>query len=522
MTNSSESEKANKKEDLTGKDRIVKNVLTGWGAYLIFLVSGFIMPRLIDNYEGQFALGIWDFSWTFINYLSMSGMGLVSALNRYVPRYRTTGELEKLGKTVSTVVLMQIVIALFVLTVTVILFFIIPFYFSDRLGEQTGVASRVVLFLGAGLAVEILFETSRGVIAGYHRWDIVNGINSLSRIASVVGMIIVLLMGGGLTGLAVVYFAVTCVFMLVRYFISKRLCSDITVNFSSASIAIAKEMLLFGGKTVIVTLPRIILLQTINVFIAASLGPAALAIFTRPVVLVKYVSTFITRFSFVLTTTAGALQASGDEHGLREFNLETTRISVALTLPLLIILATFGDTIIEVWMGSDYVNHQLIILLALGTFLPTSQQTVIRILIGMNMHGRLGLISFAAVLLVFVPGYLYISNTGWTLINAAGLFVASEVISAGVIIPIYACKLLHIPLYQYLKRAFMVPVLACSVFLGIILLNRILLDDRLLLALFSGLFSGGIVLVLLYWKFLLTTAQRSKLSGYMRKKSPVR
>ena len=517
MTDSSESIKANKAEDLTGRDKMVKNVLTGWVSYLIFLVSGFIMPRLIDNYEGQFALGVWDFSWTFINYLGMSGMGLASALNRFVPRYRTTGEMEKLGNTVSTVVVLQIMVALFVSTISIILFFIIPVYFSDRLGEQTGVASWVVLLLGGGLAVEMLFDASRGVISGYHRWDIVNGINSLSRIASVICMIIALMMGGGLISLGAVYFVVTCFFMLTRYFISKRLCSDITIKFSSASMVIAKEMILFGTKTVVLLLPRIFLLQTVNVIVAVSLGPAALAIFTRPVALAKYIGTFISRFSFVLTPTAGALQAAGKEQELREFVLETTRISVAITLPLLMILAVFGDVVIRVWMGDDYVNHALIIIFAIGTFLPASQQTIVRILMGMNMHGRLGLISFGVILLVFVVGYYYISRSEWTLINAAILVVLSETIGAGIVIPIYACKYLNIPFYEYLKKAFFAPVLVCCIFLGIMLLNRALFNDNLFFAMFSGLLTGGSVLAFTYWKFMLTVEQRSKVSGYMTK-----
>ncbi|HED16890.1 MAG TPA: transporter [Gammaproteobacteria bacterium] len=517
MTDSIKPEQTNKPEDLTGRDKIVKNVLTGWVTYLVFLVSGFIMPRLIDNYAGQFALGIWDFCWTFINYIGISGLGLSGALNRFVPGYRTTGELHKLNQAVSTVVVMQAVLALFVITASVIVFFLIPVYFSDRLGDQVGVASWVVLLLGASMSVEMLFDASKGVLTGYHRWDVVNAIFSLSRIASTTGMIIALLVGGGLVSLGAVYFIVTSVFMLVRYFVTRKLCPDITVKLSLTKMAIAKEMFLFGIKTHVITLPRIFLLQTINIIVAASMGPAALAIFTRPVALVKYIDSFISRFSFVLTPIAGAIQASGDDQELRDFVLETTRTSVAITLPLLMLLAVFGDVVIGVWMGSNYVNHPLIILLAMGAFLPASQQAIIRILMGMNMHGRVGFISFIVSLLVFLPGYYYINGTEWTLMNAASLIVLPEVIGTGLVLPIYACRIIGIPFYQYLSRAFFTPVLTCSVFLGIILLNRALLYDQLFLALTGALLSGGVVLIFLYWKFLLTPGQRIKVSGYMKK-----
>ncbi|MHC5062326.1 MAG: hypothetical protein ACYTFK_14830, partial [Planctomycetota bacterium] len=61
----SELERAEKpKEDLTGRDRLVSNVIFNWAAYSVFIVAGFIMPRLIDRRLGQELLGIWDFAWS--------------------------------------------------------------------------------------------------------------------------------------------------------------------------------------------------------------------------------------------------------------------------------------------------------------------------------------------------------------------------------------------------------------------------------------------------------------------------
>ncbi len=70
-----------KKEDLTGRERLISNTLWGWGSYAVVLVIGFIMPRLIDRRLGQVELGIWDFSWSLISYLSYSSLGIGSSIN---------------------------------------------------------------------------------------------------------------------------------------------------------------------------------------------------------------------------------------------------------------------------------------------------------------------------------------------------------------------------------------------------------------------------------------------------------
>jgi hypothetical protein len=67
----------NHKADPHGQRRMPINILTSWGALLIQTVSGFIIPRLVDNDIGQSGLGVWDFCWTLVAYF-----GLVAWLHR--------------------------------------------------------------------------------------------------------------------------------------------------------------------------------------------------------------------------------------------------------------------------------------------------------------------------------------------------------------------------------------------------------------------------------------------------------
>ena len=66
------------KEDLTGRSRLIRNVGASYVSHFVFMAFGFIMPRLIDGYAGQTALGVWDFGWAFVSYLGLAMLGIPS------------------------------------------------------------------------------------------------------------------------------------------------------------------------------------------------------------------------------------------------------------------------------------------------------------------------------------------------------------------------------------------------------------------------------------------------------------
>src|ERR1700689_2389968 len=76
------------KEDLSGQDRLSRNVAFAWGGYAVNLVAGFIMPRLISDRLGQTTLGIWDFAWSVVSYFGLVQLGVSGSVSRYVARYR--------------------------------------------------------------------------------------------------------------------------------------------------------------------------------------------------------------------------------------------------------------------------------------------------------------------------------------------------------------------------------------------------------------------------------------------------
>jgi ABC-type phosphate transport system permease subunit len=84
-------------------------------------------------------------------------------------------------------------------------------------------------------------------------------------------------------------------------------------------------------------------------------------------------------------------------------------------------------------------------------------------------------------------------------------------IANGIIVPVYACKRLHIPVMRYFLQVLPGPTLCAAVFAAVLLLSRILLDGNDALCLGTGLLAGSMVIGLLYWRFVLPASMKDRL-----------
>lgn len=497
--------------DDTGHGRLARNLASSWAAQVVLLAVGFIMPRVIDYHVGQRMLGIWDFAWSLVNYLSLTGLGVGSAVNRYVARFRATKEWDFLNRCIASVICIQLCVATVILAATGLLVYLLPKLFSDRLGSDTSMAVWVVGLLGSSLAVTMLFDPARGVITGCHRWDIHNGLNVGTRLFASLGMIGALVAGYGLVGMSVSYFCATAAAEVARFAIARRICSELTLDLRKAQWRNVRELVRFGLKSVIVALPRVLIVQTTSVLLMNAAGPAAVAVLSRPLHLAGHLTIFVDKFAFLLTPTIGAIQGLGRDSELRNLMLQSTRFTVAIAMPLTLILVINGDWVVQLWMGNRYVNHPAIAMLAGGLFLATAQSPVLSVLTGMNMHGRIGLAALAVTAVTMVVGYSLASAVGWSIFMAAAIIGAGLSVGHGIALPWLACRKLQVPYLEYLTFAFLKPTLVCAVFSIVLLAGRTGPTEHELMSVVVSTVAGGAVVAAAYWRYLVPSSVRARI-----------
>jgi O-antigen/teichoic acid export membrane protein len=501
-------------EDFSGRNRMARNVLTSWAGHLVFFVAGFIMPRMTDRYLGQEALGVWDFGWSLVSYFGLVQTGISGAVAPYVARYRATGDTLSLNTAVSSAQCVQTGAGVFALSLSAIAALLVPALFSERLGEHVGEASWVVLFLGGSISIQLLLNPFDGVLQGCHRWDIKTLINAGGHALTVCGMLVALLLHGGLISLAAITFCGTLLAEVVRISAAHAVCKGLAVRLRKAKWGVLVEMFAFGGKSLLWPVSRILLYQTNSILIAAFLGPAALAFYSRPRSLVGQTETFMNRFSFVLAPMASALHARDCREDVQRLFLRSLELAIYISLPLVLLLAIMGDVIVRLWMGSRYGPGLLVVILAVGHLTDMVSQPAVSILTGMNRHGRVGLVSLASAVSSAILGFLALAVLGWGLVGAALALTLPLTVTSGVWIPLHFCRVLGVPLRRLLG-ACLAPVLWSLPLASCLLAARVFLGHSPLLALALGMGTGGVVMGVAYWRHVVPHRLRDRVTDML-------
>src|SRR5262249_28826895 len=102
--------------------------------------------------------------------------------------------------------------------------------------------------------------------------------------------------------------------------------------------------------------------------------------------LVEYAKNGIRALTAVLMPAVSTLEARGDEAGIRQVMVESTRYVLWIIIPLQIGLLFLGKPFLTLWMGPRYadLSYPTLVILAAPLFLAMAQSVAGRVLYGMG------------------------------------------------------------------------------------------------------------------------------------------
>ncbi len=499
------------KKDLTGQNRAVSNVVVGWLAQLVFIASGFILPRMIDQHIGMEALGVWDFAWSLIVYFDIIHSGLISSVSRFVAKHRATNNLIALNTVVSSIFKLLLFMSMIVCLLAIGSALWVPLLLQDRLGAYSLDAQWVVLVLGINLAIKLPLGVFGSVLTGCHRWDLQYGINAVNRLATLTGMVITLLLGGGLIALAIAYMACEILVLASRCSLAYRACPGLKIKLSLASWTTTKELWRFSLKTLLPSVGDLLNNQTFSLLLVWFLGPVALAGYARPRSLLRHIQTLTMRYAYPLSPRVSAMQAMNDTQGIQVFFINSCRIGAFISLPMIAILAIMGDSFLNVWMGKDYTGTSLPLILALGAAPSLIQYPFQIILHGLNSHGRPGLFNFIASLFGIICAWLALTMFQLDISGAALAIFLPFWFSDLIAIPLYAAKRHGLSLTRYWTQGVLQPIVVIMPMVLCLITARLFPTDTPAQTLLIGLITGLPILTICYWKYAIDTDMQDKI-----------
>lgn len=503
--------------DRSGVQRIALNVMWSWMGQGVAIISGFIVPRLIDRRLGQEALGVWDFSWSVVSYFKLVQLGLVASVNRYIAMYRAKGDVSAVNGVAgsATWILRGMGAVIMLLTVGACAF--VGASHDLEIASHISTIQWLLLLLGSSLALQVSSAAYGGVLTGHHRWDIHNGIYAGTNLLLLFCMPAALLLGYGLVGLALVTFASEALGRLFSAQMAYRVCPKLDLSWKHFHWATARQLFLFGGKGVIQQLGFFMLNNTISVMIAVALGPAMLAIYSRSNGLIRNVNMFVQKYGTVLTPVASALHAQDKREEISHLMISSTRCAILGCLPIFLWLMVFGSDVIEIWMGSNYSQSPLVTIMAAGQLTYIAHIPIVQTLSGLNAHGRPAVVYLVGALIGVCAATIWL-NVGGGITGVAVCAVLPLTFMGAVFLPLYACRRLELEVWHFLKSVWSLP-LACAIPFSVWLLcTKWLCPAGIWVRFASGTIGGSILILALYWKFVLSDKVKQHLARFVPSK----
>jgi O-antigen/teichoic acid export membrane protein len=176
--------------------------------------------------------------------------------------------------------------------------------------------------------------------------------------------------------------------------------------------------------------------------------------------LTQYLSRIIGTMTQVLHPYASAQDAKGDVEGIRTAVLVGTKICLIIALPISAAFILLGDRFIASWMGPSYaaVAAPLLTVLAVARVFWLAQSATGNILLGIGKHKFLTAINFATGVGSILGALACVRSGG-----LYGMVLGTSIpvlVTQGLVLPVYTCRTLRIPLRQYLSESCLRPAIA--------------------------------------------------------------
>jgi len=476
----------------------------------VFILSGFLLPRLVYDRVGMEMLGVWDFGWTLVAHLMLVGAGMLSAVSREVAQFTGRGDVAELRAVISSCFALFTLLGLVVLITAGAIAGFLPILLPSLSAEALPAARWVMILLGTSAAVRFPFHVFNGIITGHQRYVAHNVIVSGTHLVTVLGLLALVVSGHGVAAMAGLYLVGELAAGCLKVHYALRLCPHASIAPRYVCRETIRHIFSFGGKTFLASISRVMLYQTNAMLVGFFMGVEALAVFARPRALLRCVETVITKVAVVFTPRASYFQACDDHAALERSVHQATQFCLYLALPSLLLLIILGDRILELWMGGPFAQQTLMIILAAGHLAAFAQRGAFQVLMGMARHGRPALADFIGSAVGIGLTALLVGVFDWGLVGAAlGMVVPMTLVNV-LVVPTLAGWALGVPPMRLYLSAAALPGLLSLPFAAVLALGRVIGPVPAGLSVIVSVPPAALIYGLLLWAFALTPEQRRR------------
>lgn len=437
--------------------KIIRNTAYNiFGRFWGILITLFLTPYIISR-VGIEKFGILAIVGAVTGYFSLMDIGIGSSFVRYIAKFYTKKEYEKISSTINTGVAFYSIFAVIVITLSlfclrpILTFFNIPL----SLYRETFFVFWVSIIV---FCISNILSAFAAVQSGLQRMDLSNKVAIAVSVFNVAGTIFFLEGGYGLPGLVVNNAVTVCIIGIINIIISFRLIPGLRLNLFRLDGRIMRRLSNFGYKLQVSKIADLILFQTDRLFIAHFFNISFVGFYQLGSSITQQARQLPLLLTSAILPAASEMDARQEAEGLRELYVRGSKYLILASFPVIFFVMATARLIMWTWMGAGYSLSAVTILILAPGYL-VNLVAGIGVMVALAI-GKPELQMRAAIITAMVNIVLCLIFI--RIIGFAGVALATTIALA--LGPIYFFITLHkhlkISSRRFIKEAVIVPLAA--------------------------------------------------------------
>lgn len=411
------------------------------------VISFFMMPFIIKSL-GNELYGLWSVIASVFAFYSLLDMGISNATQRFIALALPKRDHDELNSIINTSLVIFLVIGLIAFFITLAVTLLGSHFTQDA--AQLRAFRTVTLILGCGLAIGFPFIALNGVLSAHLRYDLGCYSQLIKMAVRTPLMIYVLSSGHSLIAMAIVTVVTDFLANLMTVYFAKKLFPELALGKKHFDAGRIKELGNYAKYSFIVMIADQVRLNSDKLVIGSQLTLSSVAIYQVALQLVSYFSRFLGQATSVMLPVYTRYLALDDNVALKESFLLATRFNVFFTTLTAGGLIIFGQQFITLWLDESYLDaYRILVVLLVASVYEVMQINSVSLVYALSKHkyyAYFGVAEAAANLLLSLMLVKHMGMIGVALGTAIPMLV-----NKFLILPVYVCRCLQIPLKDYFK-----------------------------------------------------------------------
>ena len=429
-----------------------------WGAILSYLsiavniVAGLIYTPWMIEQIGKADYGLYTLANSLIT-LFLVDFGLGSAISRYVSKYRAEGRQDKIDNFLGAVYKLYLIIDAVIFVALVAVYFLIDTIYVKLTPDELAKFKIVYLMAASFAVVNFPFVTFTGILNAYEKFIQLKLSDVVYRILLVGITVAALLLGYGLYSLVAVHAIVGLIQIAYKFIVIKK-ALPLKVNFKHSERSLYKEIFSFSLWVTISTLAGRLIFNITPSILGIVASTAAIAVFGIVTTLEGYSYLITGAINGVFMPKISRIYEAGNaEKNIMPLFLGVGKFQYALNGLIVVGFTVIGRQFIELWMGPDYTDAYLGIVLVMipGMFFNSLQIANTAMVVQKRVNVQ-AFVNLATGLVNVALSFFLSSRLG--VVGACISICIAYFVRAGALHVIYQ-RLMHFDILAFMKGCYL-------------------------------------------------------------------